>query len=523
MNARTCLVGALALTLAGVANPGCSCGDTENTAQTTGCGSDCNQPCNDAIPLGLIGAYTSVAAAKDGAIWVSGYNDAPVSKSLQAGTLYGDLVVGKYDSGKQRVQWQTVDGVPALAEGSCPDNDPKGWRGGSTDPGNDVGLWTSLQLDANDRPMVAYYDATNGSAKFATYDGAQWASYVLSSKPSADIGRYAKLLVVDGKPVVAFLAMEAGKDGYTRSRVVVGRANANPPTSASAWTFEDAAVDEQTPCLPDFCSGAQVCVPTGTLAPGQAGQCLAAVAGCTPADCGTGKACVTVKNKATCVAVVDKTAPRSYPNAAGDYVSLASGPSGLGLVVYDRTRGNLIGVSNAGGKWTASILDGQTGASNAQHTNTGDVGIAAALAITPNGDWHVVYVNGIQEQLQYMLVPGGDAAKHAAPEVVDNGSDNGKPYSDGVHVVGDDAAIMVDATGNVQVAYQDSTAGTLKLASGAAQGATHKWTTRTIPQQRGFAGYFPRFVPSTSQITNFYRQTDHAAGEVTGDVAFVTP
>ena len=57
---------------------------------------------------GLIGEYTSVAVASDGTIWVAGYNDADVTNGL----LYGDLVVGKYDTGKQAVQWQDVDGLP---------------------------------------------------------------------------------------------------------------------------------------------------------------------------------------------------------------------------------------------------------------------------------------------------------------------------------------------------------------------------------------------------------------------------
>lgn len=524
MNARATFLGLGVLALIGAMNPGCDCGGGGTNASGTGCGSDCNQPCGDPLPMGLVGAYTSVATAKDGTIWVSGYNDAPVTPNLPASTLYGDLVVGRYDMGKSAVQWASVDGVPTPASGTCPDNDPKGWRGGVLDPGPDVGLWTSMVLDQNDHPMVVYYDATNAQAKFATFDGNAWSSYVLLSKTSADIGRYAKMITVNGNPVVAFLGMEKGNGGYTRSRVIVGRANTATPTSAAAWAFEDAAVDEQTPCNPSFCDNGQTCVPTGVLGAGQIGQCVPTVSGCTPADCGTGKACVKVNNAATCVTAIGATDPKSYPNAVGDYVSLANGPQGLGLVIYDRVRGNLIGVSNAGGKWTATILDGQTGMNtDPNRKDTGDDGIAANLTIAPNGDWHVAYVNGIQETLDYLLVPGGPPAMPFPREVIDDGTDNGMPYPDGVHVIGDDANLTLDSSGNVVVVYQDSTVGGLRYATGVASMGKHKWTAKTIAQQNGFAGFFPRFVPQSTKLSNFFRKTDHTSGEVTGDVALVAP
>jgi len=37
--------------------------------------------------------------------------------------------------------------------------------------GDDVGLWTSIQLDGSDHPMVSYYDATHTALKFASFDG----------------------------------------------------------------------------------------------------------------------------------------------------------------------------------------------------------------------------------------------------------------------------------------------------------------------------------------------------------------
>jgi len=504
-------IGAIAVTAA--AFPGCNCGSTPNNPN--GCGSDCKQTCDDALVEGLIGAYTSVAVDKSGTIWVAGYNDSDGSS-----TLYGDLVVGKWDPAKLAVQWEDVDGVPALPAGSCPEADPTGWRGGIEDPGDDVGLWTSMVLDPNSQnPMIAYYDATNTQLKFASYDGSKWNIHVVSQKTGADQGRYVKMILVNGNPVVAFLGMEAGNNGYTRSRVIVGTANKSVPQETSDWTFQDAAVDEQDPCQPQFCTASQACLATsGTTI----GACTTTVTGCNPA-CSSTQACVSQNSAATCVnAVTSSNFIPSYPTALGDYVSLANGPNGLGLAVYDRFHGNLYGVSNAGGKWTATILDGQTGTgSNA--TDTGDDGIAANLVITPNGDWNIAYVNGIQERLQLIVWPGG-AGTPLTPEIIDDGYNNGLPYSDGQHIVGDDAQMQIDSGGNITVAYQDSTAGVLRVASGVpTTGGVHKWTAQSVAQTGKFAGFFPKFVAGTAQIANWFRTSDVADQTESGDVTLVTP
>src|SRR5206468_1060065 len=93
--------------------------------------------------------------------------------------------------------------------------------------------------------------------------------------------------------------------------------------------------------------------------------------------------------------------------------------------------------------------------------DTGDVGVGASLFIAANGDWHVSYVNGFTEALQYVFVPGGNKPP-LAPEIIDDGrAVGGMPYGDGKHVIGDDSSINVDASGAVSVFYQDATAGTL--------------------------------------------------------------
>jgi hypothetical protein len=524
-------VALVALGVVAATTNGCSCGGSGNGTQPPGkteCGFDCNEPCGPENLPGLIGAYTSVAVAPDGTTWVAGYNDADVTNGL----LYGDLVVGKYDAGKQAVKWQTVDGLPpARTDGSCPPNAQDTWRHGETDPGPDVGLWTSIQLDASGNPMVSYYDATNAALKFASSPdgGATWNVHTVMQAAQSDIGRYSKMILLDGKPTVALLVEEPGTNGWARSRVVLATASVAVPQAMTDWAFQNTVVDEQTPCRAEFCSMGDVCVQSTMI-------CQTTATGCMPADCGastagvgsTPQACITIQGKPTCQAIFDSTHIDSYPDAAGDYVTMANGSKGLGIVVYDRTRGNLVGVTSQSGAWSAQILDGQTGANTStMRVDTGDVGVGASLAIADNGDWHISYVNGWTESLQYVLVPGGDLTKPHAPEVVDNGlTINGMPNSDGQHVVGDDSSLSVDASGTVRIVYQDATAGTLREATGTL-GSTgkHTWSTKAIVQQGLFAGFFPRYVAEVQQVANWARKTDHTQTPplVSGDVAFVQP
>lgn len=527
------VVGSLAALAA--TSQGCACGGNGgspangNDAGDGGmnCGTGCVQPCGPALLQGLIGEYTSVAVASDGTIWVAGYNDADVTNGL----LYGDLVVGKYDTGKMKVQWETVDGLPpAPGDGDCAPNDPTGWRSGLSDPGPDVGLWTSIQLDSNGNPMVSYYDSTNSALKFASSPdgGKTWNVHTVMQAANSDIGRYSKLLLLDGKPTVAFLVVEPGTAGWAKSRVVLGTATTATPMSTSDWSFQDALVDPQTPCSAKLCASGTVCVETSL-------QCQATVSGCKPSDCGASEAgigatpesCVNMPEAGvSCQATITSSYIDTYPDATGDYVSMANGPHGIGLVVYDRTRGNLVGVANQGGTWTSAILDGQVGAnSDPMRTDTGDDGIGASLAIDGNGDWHVSYVNGWTEALQYMTVPAGNLMKPLTPEVVDDGIHlNGMAYSDGQHIVGDDSSLTVDSGGNIRIVYQDATAGTLHEAVGApASGNKHTWTVKALTQNNVFAGFFPHYVPQAQQIANWYRETDHTMTPpvVSGDVAFV--
>ncbi len=477
------------------------------------CGQGCNQPCGPELPQGLIGAYTSIAKATDGTLWVAGYNDAALDPANGIQALYGDLVVGKYDPAGKQVAWVTVDGLPPKpSDGSCPDNDPNGWRGGDSDSGPDVGLWTSIQVDASGHPMVAYYDATNQALKFATStDGTTWTTHAVYANTGSDIGRYAKLAVVNGKPVVAFLAIDKGTNGYSKTRVTIAQSTVATPAQASDWTLEDALVDENSPCRAEDCQTGQACVTSTTVCTTVSNSCAAA--------CATGQACIATAGVSSCVKAATPNDIHPYPNAVGDYISLAATANGLGLIIYDRIHGNLLGLTNATGGWVVTILDGETGSrANGTAVDTGDDGVGASLIVAANGDWHVSYVDGVTEALKYLYVPGGTLANNLVPQIVDDGSAvDGTKFTDGIHIVGDDSSVQANSDGSISITYQDATAGTLRVATGAQTAG--KWTLHAIAQPNEFAGFFPHFVPGDTTVANWWRWVDQTTQVITGNVS----
>jgi len=496
---------------------GCSCGSDTKTDKPSSC-----PTCEQILP-GLVGSYSSAAVGQDGTVWVAGYDDIGYTQAPDAGpdsVLFGDLVVGKWDG--QKVDWQSVDGLPSVdptldpgTTGGPPDPDfydAEGFRHGLTDPGDDVGLWTSIQLDSAGNPEVAYYDATHRALEFASYDGTTWSTQTVESDDHGDIGRYAKLLIVDGKPVIAYLAIkQGGSPGSAKSSVRVATASTPTPAATSDWSFADAAVADSVPCRDYTCNTGEYCrIDTGV--------CEKPASGCSP-NCTSGNKCMDVAGTPTCTATLASTATEDYPEAYGLYVSMASTSSGLGIVFYDRIHGNLYGVSENGGTWgTPLLLDGQGKDAQGNDIDTGDVGIGASLFIDQSGDWHVSYVNGFDESVDYMMVKGGTTpGKH---EVVDSGS-----TADGQAVVGDDSAISVTGSGEVHIAYQDATNGQLRWAVGAPapSGGGHNWTAKSLSVEgEAFAGAFNHIldVNGSTQVMTWWRKGKPIS---VGDVKLVTP
>jgi hypothetical protein len=336
---------------------------------------------------------------------------------------------------------------------------------------------------------------------------------VLKEQPGADIGKYSKMVFASGKPVIAYMSVEPGKAGRTRTKISVARATTESPHSAADFTFEDVAVDEDGPCRADACDAGYACLK-------DTGTCTKQIAGCTPA-CSDAQACVTKDNKATCLAKASAIA--TYPRGLGGYISMASGPEGLGLVAYDGYHGNLMGFIDRGkAPWERVLLDGETGSrTDKTAIDTGDVGMAASLAIDDNGTWHVSYVNGLDETLRYLTVAKGKPGKS---EIVDDGTQvDGKPFPDGKHVVGDDSAIRVEGD-VITIYYADSSSLGLRRATGtAAPGKTHSWDLGSVEQDGKWVA-FPQFVPDDDdKVAVWWRRTLPETQSVEGNVIVLSP
>jgi uncharacterized protein (TIGR03382 family) len=452
--------------------PGCSCGSNSggpiscelDDDCTAGCPADAiplcfdNQClCVDDVPYGRIGPFSDVDVAANGDAYVSAYAES-----------HGDLVVARH-SGDGRIdndEWEFVDGVPAgpvVIQGS-------NIRGGITAPGEDVGVYTSIQVGADDTPVVAYFDRSNGGLKFAGKFGGAWQSHTVddgTGSIDAELGgeitgMYASMSVRtdDGRPGIAYMALTSAGGGITTSEVRFAAATTPTPTTASDWQ----------------------------------------------------------------VYVVDKLALPPVDPANPDVVPL---PEGLGLFVdaardaqqapvvayYDRINGDLkmARFDAEGGQFrTPEILDG-AGA---------DVGWYPAVAVDATGVAHVVYQNAAKDDLLYI-----DSGARS-PQVVDSGyrtvgtTESGLPKPE-LHIVGSDSNIVLTTAGPM-VVYQDSTTHELLVAK--KDGGA--WTYAAIAgHEEPFVGAFGFFAsavftgqdlvisnwvidqPSREQWVQIHRQT----------------
>ena len=478
---------ALALTLP---LGGCDCGGGNNPVLDGGpdgtmpdagdCDGGTCMPPPAALDPGQLATYLDMMAQSDGTLVLSGY-----SAGRPPRTAYGDLVVGTWNAASSAVDWQIVDGVPADAAVT---GAPDGWRGGVGLPGDDVGQWSSIG-ESGGALQVSYYDKTNSALKFASGsagpDGT-WSVHVVDDEGNA--GRFTSLAhTPDGRPTIAYLSIvePATLPGRPISRARVALANSASPAATTDWTLTDVTTQE-IDCRPQYCPDGSACADTG--------ECVTPTTDCAAA-CASGEECVA----GACAAVLPDPYVEDLPRATGLYNSLVTTSDGLALVFYDRTLGDLYGAVWDGTAWGAPFLiDGYTRAD----PDTGDSGLSADLFIDATGTWHVVYVDGAEEVLRYAKVEAGVVT---AREAVDDGSTDGTAlHTDGRHIVGDGASIVVTAGGEVRVAYQDATSQNAMFARRDASGS---WTVSVLDGEDS-TGYWTRqaLVGTSSYVAEWWRR-----------------
>jgi hypothetical protein len=364
---------------------------------------------------------------------VSGY-----SPGVPPSRPYGDLVFGEVVGSD--VMWEIVDGAPSMPV----TNDPEGWRSGVSAPGDDVGRWTSM-VDGGGRTYIAYYDASHGDLKIAIGAPMAWDVHVVDS--TGDSGRYASMVLTSsGAPAIAYLRSERQADGTVRSGVRVAVASSATPGASADWTIAEIS-GATTPCRASDCNMGEVCLDTGSCV--MRGTC-------SPACSGNDSVC----SGTMCVGGFGPDYVEDLPPRHGMYSQLFATSSGLALVWYDRTAGNLWGASATGTTFGAPFLiDGYMVATGG---SGGDSGLGASVFVDGAGTWHVTYVNGAEEELWYAQVSAGAVTLR---ERIDDGSTDGTArHMDGRHVIGDDSSVVVLTGGEVRVAYQDATAAVTMLA-----------------------------------------------------------
>lgn len=144
--------------------------------------------------LGRFSALAIDAAAR--AIYVSHYDGE-----------YGDLVVDRYGLDGALTRRDYVDGVPP---GAPVRHGPSGPRGGIVDPGPDVGRYTDVAVGGG-HVYVSYYDATNGDLKLSTRTPDGFWKQVRVDGANADLGLYTSMAVdAGGLPIISYFQRSGG-------------------------------------------------------------------------------------------------------------------------------------------------------------------------------------------------------------------------------------------------------------------------------------------------------------------------
>ncbi|MBL8679098.1 MAG: hypothetical protein JNK05_08020 [Myxococcales bacterium] len=423
------------------------------------------------LAQGMAGSHMDMAVHTDNTVWVSGYSAGdPFTRKF-----YGDLIVGRWNMAMSRVDWTHVDGVPAMGTVA---GAVTGWRGGVDTPGPDVGKWNSIALDAMGRPRVSYWDATAEKLKFAAFDGTRWTTHVVDE--GGQNGRYSSMVMMPGDvPMIAYRATTTDAMGAVTSEIRVARASSANPTRAADWMISR-VFTAPTSCRANDCPMGQACLASG--------RCVATGSGCMPA-CAAGRVCVmnACQDQVGTGFIEDFSVGAIFPSLRVDAMGRG------GVVFYHRDRGNLMGARFDGTMWTPAF----TIVGEAMMRDEGDFGAWSSLAIAADGTWHVAYVDGYDETLNYVRVQNG--MRMGMPEIIDDGSRVGMTaFDDGKHIVGDSVSISLDAMNNPRVVYQDSSVGTLRYASRGTMG----WETRVLDMM-GHTGYWARI--RGNRVGTFFR------------------
>jgi hypothetical protein len=419
--------------------PGCSCGSKNPCGSTA---------CMTGSLTGAVGRWASIAG-DDQRVMVATYDN-----------VFGDLVIGDATSGS--AAYMTIDGVPD----ETPTYDPSTWRGGISDPGPNVGAWTSIAL-SNHTARVAYQDRDNNVLKYAyeTKAGGSWNNFVVDPGQGEKIGQFTRMLIDgSGYPTIAYLAVGVDDGmGHMVTELRLARATTMDPQAATDFTI--------TTVVSAIGSCAGLCAAGDSCVAGSDGDiCITPTSDCS-AGCGSGDVCST----GTCVAALADPMIYDVPTGAGMFDSPVLLTDGrLAITYYDQTaRSLVIAVETSLGSsmFMPTVLDGGT--------TTTDRGMWSSAVVASDGTVHVAYQDAIGDQVMHTTWQGGTPG---TPDVVDDGERMG----DRPHNVGAAATIFL-VNDTPTIAYQDGLSSDVDVATMAGPGT---WTMQDIAATDVLDGFF---------------------------------
>jgi hypothetical protein len=310
---------------------------------------------------------------------------------------------------------------------------------------------------------ISYYDRTNTALKYATSSdsGATWSIHTVLNV--ADDGQFTSLaFLADGRPAISFLTIIPSSDvaNPVQSVVQVAIATSATPAAETDWVVTAVTAPTTVACVEALCEGDLVCRADGACAAESAAPTTDCShvdgEGATQMGCATGSSCVSDETGGnfTCQALSTGAPTEDLPVVEGLYTSLRPTSTGLALVWHDRVLRTLRGAAydTTGDAWGAPFaIDGFDSS-----VGVGDSGYNADLFVDGSDNWYVAYVDGVAEEVRLAYVDGTTVG-NANPTITRELVDNGVRGTSAPHIVGADADVVVLASGEVRIVYQDGT------------------------------------------------------------------